>query len=407
MRKYNNLKIAVVGMGYVGLSLAIMFAQHHEVLAVDIDSKKVDLINKKCPPFKDEYIEKYLKRTELHIIATVDSKKAYKEADYVVVAVPTNFNEETNAFDTSILETVVEDVYTTNPKAIIVIKSTIPIGFTKQLKSKYPIKSLIYCPEFLRETKALYDCLYPSRIVVSKPEVQQDIEMETFVNLLLQGIHKKSVLVMYMDSSEAEAVKLFSNTYLAMRISFFNELDTYAESNGLRTKMIIDGVCSDERIGNWYNNPSFGYGGYCLSKDSKQLRSCFDGIPQRMISAIIESNQVRKKYIGQQIINKVNSLREECPDKIIIVGIYRLTMKYESDNFRNSSIYDVMIELHKHDIKMVVYEPLLNFTNAYCDVVNKLTRFIEITDIIVANRIDEKLKNVSDKVISRDIFFRD
>lgn len=262
MRNYDNIKIAVVGMGYVGLSLAIMLAQHHEVLAVDIDSEKVELINKKCSPLKDEYVEKYLKETELHILATTDSKNAYNEADYVVIAVPTNFNVEINAFDTSILETVVEDVHTTNPKAIIVIKSTIPIGFTKQLKEKYTIESLIFCPEFLRETKALYDCLYPSRIVVSKPEAQQDIEMETFASLLVQGIHKKHVSVMYMDSSEAEAVKLFSNAYLAMRISFFNELDTYAESNGLRTKMIIDGVCSDERIGNWYNNPSFGYGGY-------------------------------------------------------------------------------------------------------------------------------------------------
>ncbi|MEY8484694.1 nucleotide sugar dehydrogenase [Lachnospiraceae bacterium 48-21] len=407
MRNYDNIKIAVVGMGYVGLSLAIMLAQHHEVLAVDIDSEKVELINKKCSPLKDEYVEKYLKETELHILATTDSKNAYNEADYVVIAVPTNFNVEINAFDTSILETVVEDVHTTNPKAIIVIKSTIPIGFTKQLKEKYTIESLIFCPEFLRETKALYDCLYPSRIVVSKPEAQQDIEMETFASLLVQGIHKKHVSVMYMDSSEAEAVKLFSNAYLAMRISFFNELDTYAESNGLRTKMIIDGVCSDERIGNWYNNPSFGYGGYCLPKDSKQLRSCFGGIPQRMISAIIESNEIRKRYIGQQIVNKVNSLKEDYLDKTVIVGIYRLTMKYESDNFRDSSIYDVITELQMQDIKIVVYEPLLNSTNAYYDVINELTDFIEITDIIVANRLDEELKNVSDKVISRDIFFRD
>lgn len=407
MRNYDNIKIAVVGMGYVGLSLAIMLAQHHEVLAVDIDSEKVELINKKCSPLKDEYVEKYLKETELHILATTDSKNAYNEADYVVIAVPTNFNVEINAFDTSILETVVEDVHTTNPKAIIVIKSTIPIGFTKQLKEKYTIESLIFCPEFLRETKALYDCLYPSRIVVSKPEAQQDIEMETFASLLVQGIHKKHVSVMYMDSSEAEAVKLFSNAYLAMRISFFNELDTYAESNGLRTKMIIDGVCSDERIGNWYNNPSFGYGGYCLPKDSKQLRSCFGGIPQRMISAIIESNEIRKRYIGQQIVNKVNSLKEDYLDKTVIVGIYRLTMKHESDNFRDSSIHDVITELQMQDIKIVVYEPLLNSTNAYYDVINELTDFIEITDIIVANRLDEELKNVSDKVISRDIFFRD
>lgn len=407
MRNYDNIKIAVVGMGYVGLSLAIMLAQHHEVLAVDIDSEKVELINKKCSPLKDEYVEKYLKETELHILATTDSKNAYNEADYVVIAVPTNFNVEINAFDTSILENVVEDVHTTNPKAIIVIKSTIPIGFTKQLKEKYTIESLIFCPEFLRETKALYDCLYPSRIVVSKPEAQQDIEMETFASLLVQGIHKKHVSVMYMDSSEAEAVKLFSNAYLAMRISFFNELDTYAESNGLRTKMIIDGVCSDERIGNWYNNPSFGYGGYCLPKDSKQLRSCFGGIPQRMISAIIESNEIRKRYIGQQIVNKVNSLKEDYLDKTVIVGIYRLTMKHESDNFRDSSIHDVITELQMQDIKIVVYEPLLNSTNAYYDVINELTDFIEITDIIVANRLDEELKNVSDKVISRDIFFRD
>lgn len=407
MRNYDNIKIAVVGMGYVGLSLAIMLAQHHEVLAVDIDSEKVELINKKCSPLKDEYVEKYLKETELHILATTDSKNAYNEADYVVIAVPTNFNVEINAFDTSILETVVEDVHTTNPKATIVIKSTIPIGFTKQLKEKYTIESLIFCPEFLRETKALYDCLYPSRIVVSKPEAQQDIEIETFASLLVQGIHKKHVSVMYMDSSEAEAVKLFSNAYLAMRISFFNELDTYAESNGLRTKMIIDGVCSDERIGNWYNNPSFGYGGYCLPKDSKQLRSCFGGIPQRMISAIIESNEIRKRYIGQQIVNKVNSLKEDYLDKTVIVGIYRLTMKHESDNFRDSSIYDVITELQMQDIKIVVYEPLLNSTNAYYDVINELTDFIEITDIIVANRLDEELKNVSDKVISRDIFFRD
>ncbi len=407
MRKYDNIKVAIVGMGYVGLSLAVMLAQHHEVLAVDIDSEKVELINQKRSPFKDEYIEKYLRESELHIFATTDSKNAYNEADYVVIAVPTNFNKEINSFDTSLLESVVKDVYKTNPEAIIVIKSTVPIGFTKKLKDKCGIRTLIFCPEFLRETKALYDCLYPSRIIVSKPNIQRDTEMEIFAKLLTQGMRNKDVAVIFMDSSEAEAVKLFSNAYLAMRISFFNELDTYAECNGLRTDVIINGVCADERIGNWYNNPSFGYGGYCLPKDSKQLRSCFGSIPQRIISAIIESNQIRKKYIAEMIIKKANELKEDYPHKQVTVGIYRLTMKYESDNFRESSIYDVITELQKKAIKIVVYEPLLDSTNTFYELIDEFTEFIEVADIIVANRLDEKLEQVYDKVFSRDVFFRD
>lgn len=407
MRKYENVKVVVVGMGYVGLSLAVMLAQHHEVLAVDIDNEKVSLINKKCSPFKDEYIDKYLRELELFIFATTDSRSAYVEADYVVIAVPTNFNAEIDSFDTSLLESVVKDVHTTNPEAIIVIKSTIPIGFTKNLKDNYGIRSLIFCPEFLRETKALYDCLYPSRIIISKPDTQQDIEMEVFAKLLMQGISNRDVPVMYMDSSEAEAVKLFSNAYLAMRISFFNELDTYAESNGLRTNVIINGVCADKRVGNWYNNPSFGYGGYCLPKDSKQLRSCFGHIPQSIISAIIESNQVRKNYIAEMIVKRVDKLKADYPNKRVTVGIYRLTMKCESDNFRESSIYDVIIELQKQDIKIVVYEPLLDSVNASYEIIDAFTEFTEFADIIVANRLDAKLEHVRDKVISRDIYFRD
>ena len=407
MREYDDIKIAVVGMGYVGASLAVLFAQHHEVLAVDINRKKVELINQKHSPINDEYMEKYFRERELNICATTDSKSAYREADYVVIAVPTNFNAERNSFDTSLLESVAEDVYTTNPKAIIVIKSTVPIGFTKKLKEQCGIRTIIFCPEFLRETSALYDCLYPSRIIVSKPDAQQDVEMETFLNLLMQGICNKDVEIFFMDSSEAEAVKLFSNAYLAMRISFFNELDTYAESNGLRPDVIIKGVCADGRIGDWYNNPSFGYGGYCLPKDSKQLRSCFGSIPQRIISAIIESNQIRKQYIVELIVKKVNELKAEYPSKPVTVGIYRLTMKHESDNFRESSIYDVISELQKHDIKIVVYEPLLDSVKTSYETIVEFTEFVEITDIIVANRLDANLEHVREKVISRDVFFRD
>lgn len=407
MREYDDIKIAVVGMGYVGASLAVLFAQHHEVLAVDINRKKVELINQKHSPINDEYMEKYFRERELNICATTDSKSAYREADYVVIAVPTNFNAERNSFDTSSLESVAEDVYTTNPKAIIVIKSTVPIGFTKKLKEQCGIGTIIFCPEFLRETSALYDCLYPSRIIVSKPDAQQDVEMATFLNLLMQGIGNKDVEIFFMDSSEAEAVKLFSNAYLAMRISFFNELDTYAESNGLRPDVIIKGVCADGRIGDWYNNPSFGYGGYCLPKDSKQLRSCFGSIPQRIISAIIESNQIRKQYIVELIVKKVNELKAEYPSKEVTVGIYRLTMKHESDNFRESSIYDVISELQKHDIKIVVYEPLLDAVETSYETIVEFTEFVEITDIIVANRLDVNLEHVCEKVISRDVFFRD
>lgn len=408
MYKAESVKIAVVGIGYVGLSISILLAQYYDVVAVDIDNNKIDCLKKNKSPLKNKLMEEYLETKKLKLKATTDYKMAYQNADYVIISVPTNFDYDTNTFDTSIVERVISQVLEINSETTIVIKSTVPIGFTKRIKEEKFIKNILFCPEFLRETEALLDCLYPTRIIISTPDMFEESEIaKLYRNLLNKIFLSKKIEVLYMESSEAEAVKLFSNTFLAMRVSFFNELDTYAEITGLRTNRLIQGVCSDPRIGDWYNNPSFGYGGYCLPKDSMQLLSHFKDVPQKMIRAVVESNSTRKKYIAQRVLDIVKNKILDKGISQITIGIYRLVAKTESDNFRESSIYDVIDIILKYNIKMIIYEPTITEQEEGIELVNDFSDFIKRSDIIVANRYDNKLDCIKQKVFTRDIFYRD